>query len=121
MLVRLQNSKDENNSTLPYGSKLIGQDAIILLISSLTKTKGKATHVYNGAADAAVLVEINKHDQKIVPALVKDNEAGSPGYTTGATILISRCDLEPLEYAATAKVSKKSHLSCGNFFLAVVM
>jgi hypothetical protein len=59
-----QDSKDENDSTLPYESKIIEQDAIILLISSLTKTNGKATYVYNGAADVAVLVEINEHNQK---------------------------------------------------------
>ena len=59
-----QDSMDANDSTLPYGSKIIEQDAIISLISSLTNTNGKATHVYNGAADAAVLVEINEHDQK---------------------------------------------------------
>ena len=106
----------EKKSTLPYESKIIGQDAIVFLISSLTKTKGKATHVYNGAIDTAVLVEINEHDQNIVPALVKDNEASFPDYTTGATILASRCDLEPIEYKAMANVSTKSHLSCGNFF-----
>ena len=105
-----QDSMDANDSTLPYGSKIIGQDAIISLISSLTKTKGKATHVYKGAAEAEVLVAINENDRKTVPALVKDNEAVSPGYTTGATILVSRRDLDPLEYAAMAKVSTKKPL-----------
>ena len=94
---------------------------MISLLSSLDKTSGRATHVYNGAADAAVLVEINKDKQKMVSALVKDNEAGSPGYTAGATILVSRSDLDPLEYAARAKVSTISHWSCGNFFLVAVM
>jgi hypothetical protein len=46
----------------------------------------------------------------MVPALVKDDEAGSPGYTTGATILVSRRDLDPLEYAVMAKVSTKKPL-----------
>ena len=105
-----------NDSTLPYGSKIIGQDAIISLISSLTNTNGKATHVYKGAADAAVLVEINENDQKMVPALVRNDEAGSPGYTTGATILVSRRDLDPLEYAAMAKVSTKKPLVMWELF-----
>ena len=100
-----QDSQDEKGSTLPYGSKVIGQDAVILLLSSLAKTKGKATYVYKGATYAVVIVEINQHDQKMVPALVKYNEAGSPGYTTGATILVSRRDVGATEYAAMAKVS----------------
>ena len=52
----------------------------------------------------------------MVPALVKDDEAGSPGYTAGATILVSRSDLDPLEYAAMAKVSKKKPLVMWELF-----
>ena len=72
--------------------------------------------MYKGAADAAVLVETNESDQKMVPVLVRNDEAGSPGYTTGATILVSRRDLDPLEHAAMAKVSTKKPLVMWELF-----
>lgn len=52
----------------------------------------------------------------MVPAQIKNNRVASPGYTTGATILVSRRELDTIKYAAMAKVSRKKHPVMWEFF-----